>query len=36
MDPWKNAYKPGRPSRVITVDAIYDFFKECLDFSDET
>jgi uncharacterized phage-associated protein len=35
-DPWINAYKPGRPSRVITVDAIYDFFKECLDFSDET
>jgi uncharacterized phage-associated protein len=34
-DPWKNAYKPGRPSRIITVDAIYDFFKECLDFSDE-
>jgi uncharacterized phage-associated protein len=34
-DPWKNAYKPGRPSQIITADAIYDFFKECLDFTDE-
>ena len=34
-DPWKNAYRPGRPSRIITVEAIYDFFKDNLDFSDE-
>lgn len=34
-DPWKNAYKPGRPSRIITIKAIYDFFKDALDFSDE-
>ena len=33
--PWKNAYRPGRPSGLITVDAIYDFFKDALDFSDE-
>jgi uncharacterized phage-associated protein len=33
--PWKNAYRPGRPSRIITVEALYDFFKEALDFSDE-
>jgi len=33
--PWKNAYRSGRPSRVITVEAIYDFFKDNLDFSDE-
>jgi uncharacterized phage-associated protein len=34
--PWKNAYRPGRPSGIITVDSIYDYFKEALDFSDET
>ena len=34
-DPWKNAYRSGRPSRKITVEAIYDFFKDNLDFSDE-
>ena len=34
-DPWKNAYRPGRPSMIITIDAIYDFFKDALDFSDE-
>ena len=34
-DPWKNAYRKGRPSGIITVDAIYDYFKDCLDFSDE-
>jgi len=35
-DPWKNAYFPGRPSKIITVESIYDYFKDCLDFSDET
>jgi uncharacterized phage-associated protein len=34
-DPWKNAYHPGRPSGIITVEAIYDFFRDNLDFSDE-
>ena len=34
-EPWKNAYHPGRPSGIITVEAIYNFFKDCLDFSDE-
>ena len=34
-DPWKNAYHKGRPSGIITVDAIYNYFKDCLDFTDE-
>ena len=34
--PWKNAYKPGRPSNVITVESIYNYFKDALDFTDET
>ena len=34
-DPWKNAYHRGWPSGVITVEAIYDYFKDALDFSDE-
>jgi len=34
-DPWKNAYRPGRPSGIITTEAIYEFFKDNLDFSDE-
>jgi uncharacterized phage-associated protein len=34
-DPWKNAYRKGRPSRIITIAAIYDYFKDALDFSDE-
>jgi uncharacterized phage-associated protein len=33
--PWENAYRPGRPSGIITVEAIYDYFKDVLDFSDE-
>jgi uncharacterized phage-associated protein len=33
--PWKNAYRPGRPSGIITIESIYEYFKECLDFSDE-
>jgi uncharacterized phage-associated protein len=35
-DPWKNVYRPGRPSAIITPDSMYDFFKENLDFTDET
>jgi uncharacterized phage-associated protein len=34
-DPWKTAYHPGRPSGVISLDSMYDFFKENLDFTDE-
>jgi uncharacterized phage-associated protein len=34
-DPWKNAYHPGRPSGIISLDAMYDYFKESLDFTDE-
>ena len=34
--PWKNAYKPGRPSNIITVESIYNYFKDALDFTDET
>jgi uncharacterized phage-associated protein len=33
--PWKNAYKPGRPSNVIPLDSMYEYFKENLDFSDD-
>jgi len=31
--PWKNAYRPGRPSMKISIDSMYKYFKECLDFS---
>jgi len=34
-DPWKNAYHKGRPSEIIPIEAIYDYFKDALDFSDE-
>jgi len=34
-DPWKNIYRPGRPSSIISIDSIYDFFKDALNFSDE-
>ena len=30
--PWKNAYTPGRPSSVISIDSIYEFFINNLDF----
>jgi uncharacterized phage-associated protein len=26
--PWINAYKPGRPSGIISLDSMYKFFKE--------
>ncbi|MDR0290890.1 MAG: DUF4065 domain-containing protein [Treponema sp.] len=34
-DPWKNAYKPGRPSSVINLDTMYDFFKSNLEFTED-
>jgi uncharacterized phage-associated protein len=34
-EPWKKAYRPRRPSGVISLDSMYNFFKENLDFSDE-
>ena len=33
--PWKNAYKPGRPSQVISTVSIYDFFKKNLEFTQD-
>ncbi|MDR1908694.1 MAG: DUF4065 domain-containing protein [Spirochaetaceae bacterium] len=33
--PWKSACKPGRPSNVISLDVMYDYFKENLDFSED-
>jgi uncharacterized phage-associated protein len=33
--PWKSAYKPGRPSNIISLDMMYDYFKENLDFSED-
>jgi uncharacterized phage-associated protein len=33
--PWKNAYKPKRPSGIITTDALYSFFKKSLPLSGE-
>jgi len=32
--PWRSAYSPGRPSRKISLDALYSYFKENLDLSD--
>jgi len=33
--PWKNAYRPGLPSRVITLESIYDFFHKNLEFTED-
>jgi uncharacterized phage-associated protein len=33
--PWKNAYKPGRPSSVIPLTSMYEYFKEHLDFTED-
>jgi uncharacterized phage-associated protein len=33
--PWKDAYRPGRPSSVISLESMYDFFKENLDFTED-
>ncbi|MDR0655867.1 MAG: DUF4065 domain-containing protein [Treponema sp.] len=29
--PWRDAYCPGRPSRIISLDSMYEYFKENLD-----
>jgi uncharacterized phage-associated protein len=33
--PWKNNYRPGRPSKVIDLDDIYLFFVKNLEFTDD-
>jgi uncharacterized phage-associated protein len=33
--PWKDNYRPGRPSNVIGLDSIYIFFVENLEFTDD-
>jgi uncharacterized phage-associated protein len=33
--PWKNTYKPGRPSQIITHDIMHEFFKKNLDFTED-
>jgi uncharacterized phage-associated protein len=33
--PWKDAYRPGRPSRVISLDSMYRFFKDNLEFTED-
>jgi uncharacterized phage-associated protein len=34
--PWKDIYRPGkRPSGIISLDSMYDFFKENLEFTED-
>jgi uncharacterized phage-associated protein len=33
--PWKDIYRPGRPSCVISLDSMYNFFKENLEFTED-
>jgi uncharacterized phage-associated protein len=33
--PWKNHYRPGRPSGIISIDSIYEFFKRNLEFTED-
>ncbi|MDR1430024.1 MAG: DUF4065 domain-containing protein [Spirochaetaceae bacterium] len=33
--PWKEHYRPGRPSTIISLDSIYKFFKNNLEFTDD-
>jgi uncharacterized phage-associated protein len=33
--PWKDVYRPGRPSSVISNDSIYEFFKKNLEFTED-
>jgi uncharacterized phage-associated protein len=33
--PWKEAYHPGRPSVTISLESMYNFFKENLDFTED-
>jgi uncharacterized phage-associated protein len=32
--PWKETYRPGRPSNIIPVGLIYDYFRDTLEFED--
>jgi uncharacterized phage-associated protein len=31
--PWRNAYSPVRPSKIIPIDSMYEYFKDNLDLS---
>lgn len=33
--PWKNSYRPGRPSRIISLDSMYEFFSKNLEFTED-
>ena len=33
--PWKSVYRPGRPSSVISLDSMYEFFKNNLEFTED-
>jgi uncharacterized phage-associated protein len=33
--PWKNAYRPGRPSQKISLDLMYEFFKKNLELTED-
>jgi uncharacterized phage-associated protein len=33
--PWKEAFKPGRPSQVISVESLYKYFKGSLKITDD-
>jgi uncharacterized phage-associated protein len=33
--PWKDTYRPGRPSCIISLDSMYKFFKNNLEFTED-
>jgi uncharacterized phage-associated protein len=33
--PWRNNYRPGRPSSIISPDSMYKFFKDNLEFTED-
>jgi uncharacterized phage-associated protein len=33
--PWKEYYHPGRPSGIISLDSMYKFFKDNLEFTED-
>jgi hypothetical protein len=33
--PWKDHYRPGRPSGIISLDSMYKFFKDNLEFTED-
>jgi uncharacterized phage-associated protein len=33
--PWKKVFSPGRPSQTISVESMYDYFKESLEITDD-